>query len=82
MQADGKPIGMAVGSFTSVSLDPPLVGFFPDHSSSSWPKIQATGRFCVNVLAEHQEPLCRALASKAEEKFAGIDYRLPSSTSA
>jgi flavin reductase (DIM6/NTAB) family NADH-FMN oxidoreductase RutF len=76
MQADGKPIGMVVGSFTSVSLDPPLVAFFPDRSSSSWPKIQATGRFCVNVLAGHQEPLCRALASKAEKKFAGIDYRL------
>jgi flavin reductase (DIM6/NTAB) family NADH-FMN oxidoreductase RutF len=77
-QADGKPIGMAVGSFTSVSLDPPLVAFFPDRSSSTWPKIEAVGRFCVNVLAEHQEPLCRALASKAEDKFAGIPYHFSS----
>ena len=33
-----------VGTFTSISLDPPLVGFFPDKSSTSWPKIERTGR--------------------------------------
>jgi 3-hydroxy-9,10-secoandrosta-1,3,5(10)-triene-9,17-dione monooxygenase reductase component len=76
MQADGRPVGMAVGSFTSVSLNPPLVAFFPDRSSSSWPKIEAAGHFCVNVLAEHQESVCRAFASKAEDKFAEIPYRL------
>jgi 3-hydroxy-9,10-secoandrosta-1,3,5(10)-triene-9,17-dione monooxygenase reductase component len=75
MQDNGEPIGMAVGSFTSVSLDPPLVAFFPDRSSSSWPKIQAAGRFCVNILAAHQEPLCRALAAKTGDKFAGLTYR-------
>ncbi len=76
MQADGRPAGMAVGSFTSVSLDPPLVAFFPDRSSSTWPKIEAAGHFCVNVLAAHQEQLCRAFSSRADDKFAGIDYRL------
>src|ERR1700734_3736222 len=75
VQDSGEPVGMAVGSFTSVSLQPPLVAFFPDRSSSSWPKIQAAGRFCVNILAAHQEPLCRALASKAQDKFVGIPYR-------
>jgi len=75
MQAGGKPVGMAVGSFTSVSLDPPLVAFFPDRSSTSWPKIEAAGHFCVNILAAHQEPLCRAFASKAEDKFGGIAHR-------
>jgi 3-hydroxy-9,10-secoandrosta-1,3,5(10)-triene-9,17-dione monooxygenase reductase component len=69
------PVGMVVGSFTSVSLDPPLVAFFPDRSSTSWPKIEATGRFCVNVLAEHQHDVCRALASKAENKFEKVAYR-------
>lgn len=78
MQPDGKPIGMTVGSFTSVSLDPPLVAFFPDRLSSTWAKIEAIGRFCVNVLAEHQESLCCALASRAEDKFAGVPYRLSS----
>lgn len=73
---DGKPVGMAVGSFTSVSLNPPLVAFFPDRSSTSWPKIKAGKRFCVNVLAEHQEPICKTFASKAEDKFVDVPYRL------
>jgi len=76
MSADGVPAGMVVGSFTSVSLDPPLVAFFPDKSSTSWPRIEAAGRFCVNVLAKDQGPVCRALASKAEDKFADLQYSL------
>jgi 3-hydroxy-9,10-secoandrosta-1,3,5(10)-triene-9,17-dione monooxygenase reductase component len=48
------PVGVVIGSFTSVSLDPPLVGFLPGKSSTSWPKISATGRFCVNILADDQ----------------------------
>lgn len=76
MGEDGKPTGMAVGSFTSVSLDPPLVGFFPDKGSSSWPRIAASGRFCVNVLAADQEWLCRRFAMRGEEKFSDVGYRL------
>jgi flavin reductase (DIM6/NTAB) family NADH-FMN oxidoreductase RutF len=72
---DGSPVGMAVGSFTSVSLDPPLVGFLPDHASTSWPKIRAAGRFCVNILGADQEPVCRAFAAKAADKFAGLGWR-------
>jgi flavin reductase (DIM6/NTAB) family NADH-FMN oxidoreductase RutF len=72
---DGAPVGMAVGSFTSVSLDPPLVGFLPDHASTSWPKIRAAGRFCVNILGADQEPVCRAFAAKAPDKFAGLGWR-------
>jgi flavin reductase like protein len=53
---------MAVGSFTSASLDPPLVAFFPDRSSTSWPKIKAAGRFCVNILSDEQEVICRRSA--------------------
>ena len=59
---DGVPVGLAVGSFASVSLDPPLVAFFPDKSSSSWPKIELAGSFCVNILAEDQEDVCRRFA--------------------
>ncbi|GGM58882.1 flavin reductase [Dactylosporangium sucinum] len=76
---DGVPVGMAVGSFTSVSLDPPLVAFFPDKSSTTFPKIRAAGAFCVNVLAADQEHICRAMAAKGADKFAGIAWRrLPS----
>lgn len=70
----GAPAGMAVGSFTSVSLDPPLVAFLPDKSSSSFPKIREAGKFCVNVLASNQEPVCRAMAAKGTDKFAEISW--------
>lgn len=71
---DGNPVGLAVGSFSSVSLDPPLVAFFPGKSSSSWPQIEAAGSFCVNILADDQEDLCRRFASKEEDKFAGLGW--------
>lgn len=74
IQPDGTPAAMIVGSFTSVSLDPPLVAFFPDKSSSSWPKIERSGGFCVNVLAQDQEGLCRTLASKDPDKFDKVSY--------
>lgn len=74
--ADGSPTGLAVGSFTSVSLDPPLVAFFPDKGSSSWPRIAAAGRFCVNVLGSEQEALCRRFATRGADKFAGVSHRL------
>lgn len=73
---DAKPVGMIVGSFTSVSLDPPLVGFFPDRSSSTWPHIESVGRFCVNVLAECQQGVCDSLAAKGEDKFANVSFSL------
>lgn len=72
---DGPPAGMAVGSFTSASLDPPLVAFLPDKSSTSFPKIRAAGSFCVNVLASDQESVCRAFAAKAADKFADLSWR-------
>ncbi len=69
------PVGLAVGSFASVSLDPPLVAFFPDRGSSSWPQIETAGSFCVNILAEAQEVVCRRFASKCDDKFAGLGWK-------
>lgn len=74
MPTDGVPAGMAVGSFTSVSLDPPLIGFFPDKASTSWPRIEPTGRFCVNVLAHDQQWLSGRFASRLENKFEGVSH--------
>ncbi len=71
---DGHPAGLAVGSFASVSLDPPLVGFFANRASSSWPRIEASGSFCVNILADDQEEVCRRFASKGDDKFAGLGW--------
>jgi flavin reductase (DIM6/NTAB) family NADH-FMN oxidoreductase RutF len=66
---------MIVGSFTSVSLTPMLVAFFPDKSSTTWPLIEKAGHFCVNVLSDSQGAVCKALASKGDDKFAGLEYR-------
>lgn len=81
LDGDERPAGMVVGTFTSVSLDPPLVGFLPDKRSTSWPTIEQAGRFCVNVLASDQQDLCRQVSGKGD-KFAGLDlviseHRLP-----
>ncbi len=73
--ADGHPVGLTMGSFTSVSLDPPLIAFLPGVGSSSWPKLRQAGKFCVNILAADQEWVCRAFASRGVDKFAGISWR-------
>jgi flavin reductase (DIM6/NTAB) family NADH-FMN oxidoreductase RutF len=69
------PVGLAVGTVTSVSLDPPLVGFLPGKTSTSWPAIEAAGRFCINVLSDAQEHLSRSFATKDPDKFRGIRWR-------
>jgi flavin reductase (DIM6/NTAB) family NADH-FMN oxidoreductase RutF len=71
---DGQPYGFTCQSFVSVSLDPPLVSFCPSRTSSSWPNIRESGRFCVNVLAEDQAPLCDRFAKSGGEKFAGLPW--------
>jgi len=69
------PVGLAVGSFASVSLDPPLVAFFANRTSSTWPRIEAAGSFCVNVLGADQEEVCRRFATKRDDKFVGLGWR-------
>jgi flavin reductase (DIM6/NTAB) family NADH-FMN oxidoreductase RutF len=73
-EVDGDAVGLAVGSFCSVSLDPPLVAFFPGKGSTSWPRIEAAGAFCVNILSDDQEDVCRRFASKDDDKFAGLGW--------
>src|SRR5690606_35614893 len=63
LQPDGQPTGMVIGSFTSVSLDPPLVAFYPDQKAGAWARLQDSARFCVNILSADQEGICRKLAS-------------------
>lgn len=74
-QVDGAPIGVSVGSFSSVSLDPPLVGFFIAKSSRTWPLIEPTGLFVVSVLGAHQEAVSRVFARSGADKFATVTYR-------
>lgn len=72
----GERAAMVVGTFTSVSLDPPLVGFFPDKRSKSWAMIHEAGRFCVNVLASDEKELCMTFSRPSDDKYAGVDYTL------
>jgi 3-hydroxy-9,10-secoandrosta-1,3,5(10)-triene-9,17-dione monooxygenase reductase component len=72
---EGGPVGLCVGSFTSVSLHPPLVAFCAGYSSTSYPLIEAAGHFCVNILAEDQEEIARVFADKGDDKFSGIGWR-------
>jgi 3-hydroxy-9,10-secoandrosta-1,3,5(10)-triene-9,17-dione monooxygenase reductase component len=70
----GVPTGLAANSFTSVSLDPPLVGFCVAHTSSTWPKLRSADRQCVNILSEPQTEVCLQLAAKGGDKFAGLGW--------
>ena len=67
---DGEPVGMTIGSFCSISLDPMLVGFFVERGSSTWPRIRRAGTFAVNVLAEDQHELCRIFSTRGTDRFA------------
>lgn len=79
--SDGAPVGMTCQSFTSVSLDPPLVLFCPAKSSRAWPQIQRAGKFCVNLLAQEQLKLSNGFAARGTDKFKDVSWR-PSATGA
>lgn len=72
--SDGEPVGMTCQSFSSVSLDPPLVMFIPAKTSRAWPRMQRAGHFCVNFLGADQHELSDLMASKGANKFADVDW--------
>lgn len=73
---DGEqPVGFTIGSFTSVSLDPPMVGFLPQTNSTTWAAMAASGRFCVNVLSREQTDLCWKFAKTGNEAERFDDVR-------
>ncbi|WP_020659110.1 flavin reductase [Amycolatopsis benzoatilytica] len=75
MSPEGKPIGMTVGSFTSVSLDPPLIAFLPSKTARTWAALRDSGEaFGVNILAADQEVICRRIASPGADKFTGVEW--------
>jgi 3-hydroxy-9,10-secoandrosta-1,3,5(10)-triene-9,17-dione monooxygenase reductase component len=69
-----EPVGMAANSFTSVSLDPPLVLFCAAKSSSTWPRIETSGKWAANILDDDGEEICRLFAQKGADRFARIAY--------
>lgn len=74
-QADtGRPVGMTINSFSSVSLDPPLVLWSIGRTSPSFPVFTTADRWAINVLAEDQEALSNAFAKSSKDKFGGVDW--------
>jgi len=69
-----EPVGMACNSFTSVSLEPPLVLFCAAKSSTTWPRIRTSGTWAANILDEDGEEVCRLFAQKGADRFARIAY--------
>ena len=69
-----EPVGMACNSFTSVSLEPPLVLFCAAKSSTTWPRIRTSGKWAANILDEDGEEVCRLFAQKGADRFARIAY--------
>jgi 3-hydroxy-9,10-secoandrosta-1,3,5(10)-triene-9,17-dione monooxygenase reductase component len=72
---DDGPLGFTCQSFSSLSLNPPLVVFAPARTSQTWPRLRTIGRFCVNVLSEGQDELSQRFARTGVDKFAGVHWR-------
>jgi Conserved protein/domain typically associated with flavoprotein oxygenases, DIM6/NTAB family len=71
---DDIPVGMAASSFTSVSMDPPLVSVCVQDSSTTWPKLRDRPRLGLSVLAAGHDAACISLASKHGDRFAGVHW--------
>jgi flavin reductase (DIM6/NTAB) family NADH-FMN oxidoreductase RutF len=68
------PVGFTCQSFSSLSLDPPLVVFAPGRTSRTWPLLRDIGRFCINVLAEGQDAVSQDFARTGADRFAGVRW--------
>jgi 3-hydroxy-9,10-secoandrosta-1,3,5(10)-triene-9,17-dione monooxygenase reductase component len=73
---DEGPVGFTCQSFSSLSLDPPLVAFAPARTSRTWSRLREIGQFCVNVLAEGQDDLSQRFARSGPDKFDGAQWTL------
>jgi flavin reductase (DIM6/NTAB) family NADH-FMN oxidoreductase RutF len=74
LDAGGEPRGLTTNALCSVSADPPLLLVCVDKASRTLPGLLHSGRFVVNFLAERRDALAQLFASKAEDKFADVDW--------
>lgn len=72
---EGEPVGLAVSSFTSVSLDPPMVLVCVAHTSTTWPALSKAPRLGVSVLAADHEQACKQLSARSGGRFDGLTWR-------
>ena len=71
---DDHPVGLTASSFTSVSLEPPLVSVCVAHTSSTWPTLRRAPSLGVSVLAVGHGDIARAMSAKEGDRFAGLDW--------
>lgn len=71
---DDRPVGIVATSFTSVSMEPPLVSICVQHTSTTWPQLSRGGHVGISVLAEGHAELSRQLAAKNTDRFAGLTW--------
>ncbi|GIE99548.1 flavin reductase family protein [Paractinoplanes rishiriensis] len=69
---NGLPVGLAASSFTSVSLDPPLVSFSIANASKTWPDLRRAAHLGVTILADHHSAVARQLAGAVAQRFDGL----------
>jgi flavin reductase (DIM6/NTAB) family NADH-FMN oxidoreductase RutF len=69
---DGTPVGLAASTFVPVSLDPPLVSFCVQNTSTTWPRLARCARLGISVLGERHDSAARALAARTGDRFAGL----------
>jgi flavin reductase (DIM6/NTAB) family NADH-FMN oxidoreductase RutF len=74
LDADGAPHGMTANSFTSVSLDPPLVLVCVDNRAKILETFRKAERMGINVLSEHQQEVSRTFARRGEDRFNGVEW--------
>lgn len=72
----GKPVGLIVGTFASLSLDPAWVTFSVSRTSTSWPAMGRHGRLSVSLLRDGQQRVCAALSRKHADKFRDLDWEM------
>lgn len=72
----GVPVGLAANSFTSVSLNPPLVSVCIARTSATWPRLRGSDWVGVNILASHQAKACRSLAGPDGHRFTDLSWRV------
>jgi flavin reductase (DIM6/NTAB) family NADH-FMN oxidoreductase RutF len=73
--AEGRPAGMTVNSFASISLYPPLVAVAIDRAASAYEALRNSPRWTVNILEAHQESLSRRFAAINTDRFDGVGWR-------
>lgn len=68
----GERLGLAASTFVPVSLDPPLVAFCVQNTSTTWPKLRSAAQLGISVLGEAHDTAARVLAAKTGDRFAGL----------